>query len=80
MKKIVVGMKNIKFRGVFRGKTNSVGKIPWLKFRGKNPKFRGKKKPKFRGPARNSAARGKLWALLMSPWLGMKSRRLIIII
>jgi len=34
----------------------------------KNVKFRGipRQKPKFRGSARNSAGRGKLWALLIT--------------
>ena len=44
-------MKDVKFRGK---KTNSA-----VKFRGTIPR----QKPKFRGSARNSAARGKLWAL-----------------
>jgi len=46
-------MKNVKFRG-----------IPWQtdEFCGKIPR----QKPKFRGLARNSAGRGKLWALLIT--------------
>ena len=30
-------MKNVKFRGIPRQKDEFRGKIPWLKFRGKNP-------------------------------------------
>src|SRR6218665_44922 len=47
-------MKNVKFRGK---KTNSA-----VKFCGSIPR----QKPKFRGSARNSTGRGKLWALLIS--------------
>src|SRR6218665_910610 len=47
-------MKNVKFRGK---QTNSAAK-----FRGSIPR----QKPKFRGSARNSAVRGKLWALTIT--------------
>ena len=50
-------MKNVKFRGIPRQKDEFRGK-----FRGSN----SAEKPKFRGSARNSAARGKLWALHIS--------------
>ena len=53
--KIVVQMKNVKFRGIPRKKDEFRGKIPW-------------QKPKFRGLARNSAGHGKLWALVMWSW------------
>src|SRR6218665_1925733 len=50
-------MKNVKFRGMPRKKNNpavnSADQIP-------------REKPKFRGSARNSAARGKLWALIIN--------------
>src|SRR6218665_1077511 len=52
--KIVVRMKNVKFHGK---KTNSA-----VNFAAQIPR----EKPKFRGSARNSAARGKLWALVIS--------------
>src|SRR6218665_2897437 len=52
--KIVVRMKNVKFRGE---KTNSVSQ-----FRGPIPRSN----PKFRASPRNSAGRGKLWALQIS--------------
>ena len=46
-------MKNVKFRGKKKNSAvNSAAQIP-----------RGK--PKFRGSAQNSAARGKLWALIV---------------
>ena|SRR6218665_492335 len=48
-------MKNVKFRGIRRKKTNSA-----VNSADQNPR-----KTKFRGSARNSAARGKLWALLI---------------
>ena len=54
--KIVVRMKNVKFRGMPRTKDEFRGK-----FRGSNTA----EKPKFRGSAQNSAARGKLWALII---------------
>jgi len=47
-------MKNVKFRG---RKMNSA-----VKFRSSIPR----QKPKFRGSARNSAGRGKLWALIFT--------------
>src|SRR6218665_2702143 len=47
-------MKNVKFRGKKKNSAvNSAAQIP-------------QQKPKFRGSARNSAARGKLWALLIT--------------
>ena len=47
-------MKNVKFRSIkTNSAVNSAAQIPW-------------KKPKFRGSARNSAARGKLWALVIT--------------
>ena len=51
-------MKNVKFRGILREKTNSAV-IPRLN-------SAAKQKPKFRGSARNSADRGKLWALVIT--------------
>src|SRR6218665_3531516 len=55
VKKIVVRMKNIKFRGIPQQKDE----IPRLN---SAAKFRGHT---FRGSARNSAGRGKLWALVI---------------
>jgi len=56
-------MKNVKFRGISTAKktnsaVNSAAQIP-------------RKKPKFRGSARNSAGRRKLWALLISQSVNM---------
>src|SRR6218665_1973404 len=54
--KIVVRMKNVKFRGFTAKKTNSAA-IPRLKFRGENPNSAVR--------LENSAGRGKLWALVI---------------
>src|SRR6218665_149317 len=64
VKKIVVRMKNVKFRGFPRKKK---------KFRGSIPRVTPRQKPKFRGSARNSAVPRKLWALLTSSTLILSS-------
>src|SRR6218665_3059592 len=63
VKKIVVRMKNVKFRGSAEKKES----------RGSIPRVTPRQKPKYRGSARKSAVPRKLWALLTSSTLILSS-------